>query len=393
MRHFTYKLSCALGMILGGAAAHAGITMAPLSTFGTDGWLAPGTTEPYLDTNNLESGLAYGNGHLYLVSHANIGSPATPANIRILDPNTGADLGALKNTGINTGTIGYAVSSIAVSTDGTIYVSNLSTFTGGSSSRKFNIYKWTSESATPTVAYTGSSGINGEYVGGDLAVIGTGTGTMLAAGYNSSSGTTPDNGYTIITPNTSPATATAVNFSTTPPNPGDFQTNVAFIDSSHVIGTGANSSSSIYNYTSFTGSTGTLSATPAIPDPAGSANDNLLAYAVIDGLPLLAVGNTNDAHVSIYDMTDPTNPVWLASGNNTVSPAANDTTFNPGTGEMAWGTPTTNADGSVSVGLYDLSTNQGIQAFVVTVPEPASLSLAVVSLVALTVRRRKGMCR
>src|SRR5277367_3429449 len=90
MRHFAYKLSCALGLVLGSLTAHAGVTMTPLSSFGTNGWLAPGTTEQYLDTNNLESGLAYGNGHLYLVSHVNIGGSA--ANIRILNPNTGADL-------------------------------------------------------------------------------------------------------------------------------------------------------------------------------------------------------------------------------------------------------------------------------------------------------------
>jgi hypothetical protein len=49
-----------------------------------------------------------------------------------------------------------------------------------------------------------------------------------------------------------------------------------------------------------------------------------------------------------------------------------------------------NGDGTVPQILYGMSTNQGIQAFVVTVPEPASIALvAVVSvLTVVTVRRQ-----
>ncbi len=68
----------------------------------------------YLGTANNERGLAYGNGHVYLVSR-NGGN-----NIRILDRLTGADLGALSNTGISGGT--YAVNTIGVGGDGAIYV-------------------------------------------------------------------------------------------------------------------------------------------------------------------------------------------------------------------------------------------------------------------------------
>src|SRR6266403_1033145 len=76
--------------------------IAPLATFGGgDGWLAPGEGGyTFLGTANNERGMAFGNGHVYLVNH-NAGN-----NIRILDPLTGADLGALNNTGIRGGTFG-----------------------------------------------------------------------------------------------------------------------------------------------------------------------------------------------------------------------------------------------------------------------------------------------
>ena len=83
-----------------GLSANAQLTLSPLTSFGGgDGWLAPGEGGyAFLGTANNERGIAFGNGHLYLVSR-NGGN-----NIRVLDPVTGADLGALNNTGISGGT-------------------------------------------------------------------------------------------------------------------------------------------------------------------------------------------------------------------------------------------------------------------------------------------------
>src|SRR5689334_16861009 len=100
-----------LGLLFSGVTAfglsfglNAQVTMTPyLSWGGGDGWLAPGESgTAYLGTANNERGLAYGNGHVYLVSHASVGG--STANIRILDGTTGADLGGLNNTGISGGT-------------------------------------------------------------------------------------------------------------------------------------------------------------------------------------------------------------------------------------------------------------------------------------------------
>src|SRR5439155_26686512 len=123
-------------------------------------------------TANNERGLAYGNGHVYLVSK-NGGS-----FIHILDPNTGADLGTLNNTGISGGT--FAVDMMGVGGDGAIYVANLTT---QSTTTPYKVYKWATEGSVPVVAYSGNGGLAGSRIGDDLAIIGSGSSTLIAAGY------------------------------------------------------------------------------------------------------------------------------------------------------------------------------------------------------------------
>ena len=342
-------------------SASAQITMTPLATWSPngDGWLAPGEGGiTWLGTANNERGLGYGNGHVYLVSK-NGGS-----FIHFLDPLTGADLGTLNNTGISGGT--FTVDSMGVGGDGAIYVGNLTT---QSTTSPYKVYKWANEASVPVVAYSGDSGLAGARLGDDMAAIGSGSSTRLVAGYNSTPSVAGNNGYSIIDPTA--GTATAVAFGT-PPNAGDFRLGITFTDSSHVIGTAG---SSLYRYISFSGTTGTLLASPAIPDPAGATADRLMAYAVIGGLPVLAIQSIGDSHMSLYAVTDPANPVYLASGNAT---SGSLTANGNGTGELAW-----NITGPNTAILYGLSSNQGIQAFTVTIPEPSSLGLSALGLLAL----------
>jgi hypothetical protein len=333
------------------------VTLAPLATWSPngDGWLAPGEDgSTYFGTLNTERGIAYGNGHLYLSSRAN------GNNIRILDPTTGADIGGLDMTGVSGGT--FLIDSIAVGGDGAVYVSNLSL---DSTNSPFKIYRWENETAMPTVAYTGDAGLPGARIGDSMAAIGAGNLTLLALGYGATPAVSGNNGYAIIDPTAS--TATAVGFPGTPPSAGDFRLGITFTDSSHVLGAQGNS---LYRYTSFSGSTGTLIASPTIPDPAGATADRLLAYTTINGHPILAVQSVGDAHVSIYDATDPAIPKWAASGRN-ISGAI--TANGNGTGSIAWGATTTNGDGSISRVLYAMSTNSGIQAFTLTLPVPPTV--------------------
>lgn len=346
-------------------------TMTALSSFGGgDGWLSPGEGGyTFLGTANNERGLAYGNGDLYLVSR-------TGGNfVRILNPLTGADIGSLNTAGISGGT--FAISTIGVGQDGTIYAANLTT---QSTTTPYKVYSWANNSATPTVAYSGNGGLAGARLGDSLAVIGSGSSTLLAVGYGNSPAVTGNNGYAIISPSAS--TATAIGFTGTPPNGGDFRLGLTFIDSSHVLGS---QGSSLYRYSSFSGSTGTLMGSPAIPDPAGATADRLLATTVLGGEAILAVQSVGDSHVSLYNETDPNNPIYIASGNNTSGTL---TANGNGTGELAWGAITVNADGSVSQDLYAMSSNQGIQAFIVTVPEPTTLALAAIGAVAAVCRRK-----
>jgi hypothetical protein len=356
-------------------ALNAQVTMTPyLSWGGGDGWLAPGEGgTAYLGTGNNERGLGYGNGHVYLVSHANVSG--TTANIRILDPITGADLGGLNNAGISGGT--FLVNNIAVGGDGAIYVANLTT---QSTTTPYKVYRWLTEGSTPTVAYTGNGGLAGVRLGDDMAGIGSGASTLLVAGYNSTPAVTGNNGYAIIDPTA--GTATAIAFSGTPPNAGDWRLGITMSDSSHVLGTAG---SSLYRYSSFSGASGTLLGSPAIPDPAGATADRLLAYTTLGGMSLLAVQSIGDSHVSIYDASNPGAPVYLASGNTT---SGSLTANGNGTGEMAWGDTIVNGDGTFSKVLYGMSSNQGIQAFLVTVPEPSPIGLGAIGLGLIACWRR-----
>jgi hypothetical protein len=380
------RISCALILgcsLLAPLTAHhasaATVTLAALSSWGGgDGWLAPGEGGyAYLGTGNNERGLAYGNGHVYLVSRANVGGNAS--NVRILNANTAADLGGLNSAGIAGGA--FTVNTAAVGGDGVIYVNNLANPT--SATTNFKVYGWSTEAAVPSAVYDGDGGLLGARVGDSLAAIGSGAGTRLVAGYGSAPAIAGNNGYAIIDPTSGTATRPA--FAGTPPNAGDFRLGLTFVDASHVIGA---QGSSLYRYTSFSGSTGTLIASPTIPDPVGATADRLLAYTVLNGTALLAVQSIGDSHVSIYDVTNPASPVHLVSGNNTSGVL---TTNGNGTGQMAWGAVTNNGGGSMTQALYTMSTNQGIQAFNITVavPEPASLASLIAGAMGLSVVRRR----
>lgn len=326
------------------------VTVSPLAGFGGgDGWLAPGEGGyTYLGTGNLERGMAFGNGNLYLVSR-NGGN-----NVRILNGSTGADVGALDTTGVTGGT--FAVNMVGVGGDGSVYVGNLTTAAG----TPFKVYQWTSDTAAPSVAYSVNPGL--PRIGDSLAVTGSGSSTIIAASGTGSSGFATFTG----------GVGTAVSVAGTAA--GDYRLGLTFVDPGVLVGTQGGS----WKVTQFSGNVGTL----AFSLPTTSASERLMAYDLVGGFPLLATTDTVTSQVRIYDVSNPAQPTLLTSANNTSGTlAANGN----GVGAMSWGTL---PDGTKV--LYAMSANQGIQAFAVTVPEPGTYALVAAGLGALwAIRRRR----
>ena len=125
-----------------------------------------------------------------------------------------------------------------------------------------------------------------------------------------------------------------------------------------------------FKFTSFAGSTGTFDQAKLLTN----TSERPMDYIVLGGVPLLATiecnGNTTTPPVTfstvrLYDLTVFNAPVLAASG-RTATTYNTQGTSGPGTGSVQWGKVTGN-----SATLYALSTNNGIQAFTVTVTAAA----------------------
>ena len=332
-------------------------SLTPLSGFGGgDGWLAPnegGYT--FLGTGNNERGLGYNPVTDRLLLPSRNGG----AFIRVLNAGTGAEVGSLDMTGVTGGT--FAINMVDVAADGVIYGGNLST----AAASNFKVYRWTDESAVPTVAHDAVTGL--ARTGDSFAVTGSGAATrIVAAGTNN---VTASNFAALTTADGSTFTSVArlsIGGTTTASN--DYRLGLTFQNADTIIG----SQGSNGRVTSFDG---TLQDTIPL-----AASQRPLDFAVIGGLPVLAVVDTVTSIVSVYDISVPSAPALLNAGTTTsgvLTANAN------GTGSVQWGAITGN-----SATLYAMSTNQGIQAFTFTVPEPATAAFAALGLLGFLRRRR-----
>ncbi len=363
------------------AAGSAYAALSPLTTFGAgnafpvlnDGWRSPGEVITgdtagtatagvynYLGTASLERGLAYNpaTGNLILVSRSGAGN-----GIRILDGQTGADKGALnQGSGIITG--GTFVTNMAgAGDDGAIYVGNLST----SAAANFKVYRWGSETdAAPTVAYNALSGL--ARTGDSFDAFGSGANTKLAA--SGSNVVTTGNFAAFSTADGTTYASTAyTSIAGTTATSNDYRLALTFVDSDTLIGA-QGGPARVTDFAATATVTGSI--------PLGAAQRGM-DYAVIGGIPLLAVIDSNSGLLQIFNITDPAAPVLFDQGNNTFAPTGNAN----GTGQVRWGT----INGS-SATLYAMSTNQGIQAFSFAIPEPSCLSLLGLGAAGLLRRRR-----
>ncbi len=173
-------LLSALGTIQSANAQTHGLT----STWS----MAPNNATFMNTTNHLTRGMTYNpaTGHLLVVSRT---PTATQTNaIYVLDSTTGATLGTLPfDSGLITGGT-FPINMVGVTTDGVIYVCNLTTDSTNVTSGPFKLYRWANESASPTLAYTGdpsflnTNGASPRRFGDSMAVRGTGAGTQILLG-------------------------------------------------------------------------------------------------------------------------------------------------------------------------------------------------------------------
>jgi hypothetical protein len=363
-----------------------GQTLSPLTTFGSNGWLAPGSN-PYVTTDNSQRGLGWNPVTKNIVLPSRSGGNF----VAIINGTTGIVTGTLNTTGVSGGTL--AMMGAGVSDDGEIYVTNLQS--GSSAGNPFKIYKWTGESDTnaPTTAFSqiNPQTTNGAFRYADaFAVYGSGTSLKFAAAGSTTSGTTaglPNNSNFMIGALDGSNTNTIYrNIPNTLTTSNDYRLGITFVDADTVIGNQGTSA----KITDFIAAT-TLSNTGAIVTGsiAMGAADRPLDYTVINGQALLAVVNTNSSLISIYDITNPAAAALLTTG-STVSGAL--TPNGNATGGLQWGemlSPTSQV-------LYAMSSNQGVQAMVFqAVPEPSTYAMmggafAVIGVIASRKRRSEG---
>jgi hypothetical protein len=371
-------------------------SLVPLGTFGGgDGWRAPfevlagdaaGTdsispglynylgnavTDISVNEGNLERGLAYNaaTGNLVLVSRND--AAGTLPSIRLLDGATGVDVGSLnKGTGVIAGG-NFAINMVGIADDGAIYVGNLTSNTAGANG-PFKLYRWADEtSAAPTLAFSGDP-LNGSRLGDTLDVIGSGANTRLVAGYGTVGAATLSNSFALFTTSDGTSfTAADVSLTATPPGTlppnGDFRLGITFTDSDTVIGKSTQNAARVVNLTSTTAGdvTADFSTDGIVLRP--------MDYAVVAGKPLVAMVEASSdqseagrARIFVYDMTDLSLPlaerkIGEASALPFTPGGPNQFVNGNAVGQVKFGA----IEGNTAI-IYAMSTNNGIQAFELT---------------------------
>ncbi|MGL4513436.1 MAG: PEP-CTERM sorting domain-containing protein [Lacipirellulaceae bacterium] len=384
------RLTSLLASVALALSMPADAALVSLGTFGNgDGWRAPneivtgdtagtatGSNYNYLQVGNLERGMAYNpsTGKLVLVSRNSAGN-----GIRLLDGATGADVGFLSqnlsgNPSVVTGGT-FASNSVGVAASGEVYVANLVS----PATAAYKVYRWSTEAqGAPDVVFNavvGGWGAGTPRLGDNIDVVGSGASTKIVAG---ASGVI---GYAILDNlGVGTTTATAVpSFVPAGPAAGDFRIGVTFgATANDVIGkqTGGTPVAAPVRVTTYSGAAGAAAAVWTLTTGGEAALD----YATIDGTPYLASVDANSSIVRVYSLAlgGPVLHASFTSTSGTLSGNGNSA------GSIKWG--------AISPGqatLYAMSTNQGIQALVFTVPEPASALLVSLGMVVMGGRRRR----
>lgn len=341
------------------ATANAQVTLTAKAGFGTGGWLAPAASSTLLDIANSTRGFAYDGVSDQLIIVNRTGGN----NVNLVNANTGALNGTMDGSGFTGGTFS---NSMVASVGGKVFVANLST----SATAAFKIYQFASASVaqTSTEIFNGPSGLF--RTGDDFDAILDANGRVAFAA-SGSMGTNAPFGYAYISSNGTSYSSAVVNGGMT--NDG-LRLGLTFgANENTVMGTKGLNTDGLFiiQNGSLLGQVTGLGTNSARP----------MDYAVVNGIPLLAVIDTVTSQVQVYDMTSPLGPVFVAQGNNTTGTL---TANGNGVGQVKFGQ---NANGAWS--LYAMSTNQGLQAFDVSVvPEPGTM-LILAGAAAFAARRRR----
>jgi hypothetical protein len=361
-------------------------SLSALTTFGSNGWLAPSAVS-FLGTASNARGLAFNpvTGNLVLATRE--GGNA----VRILNATTGGTISSLSVTGVSGGG-GAVLNMVGVAGDGAIYLGNLST----SATDPFKIYRYADETTgvAPSVAFSGTvskvvSGtmLNSNRIGDSLAVIGSGNSTLIAASGNSNNTSTPggaitNSNYSVFSYVSGSATPTpffAVPGTTTTNGNNDFRLSLTFVDPNTLIGQRSGGTPRLSDFSIGSGTAGASGIS-------GLGGWTILGYKEIDSKPYLAAINVGNSNVGVFDLSVAGTATLLNSLNVAGSFSANAN----GTGAIAWGN-TTLSSGSFVTPIYAMNTNNGIQAMVFAVPEPSTTVLVAgctAGLAALMLRRR-----
>ena len=347
-----------------GRAQAVTISMQALTTFGSNGWLAPASFATG-GTGDAIRDIAFNpvTGNLLLATST------TPIPVNAV---TGTFGTALLTGGTITGGA-RGLNTVAVTSDGVIYGGNLST---NSTTSPYKVYRWADQTTTPTLHYSGNAGLGGARVGDDLAAFGADATGFLAAGFGSSPVVSGNNSYTTVTTGNSGGAAAAVAY--TGGSAGDYRLGLTIADANTVLGTQAQTVRQV----SFLGTSGTLDFSTTL----NVLTERGLLYFTAYGTPLLATqewgtGATTNT-VRLYNATN-----LLSSGSVSFIQSINLTTSTNANGNAIGGIAYGEVNGTPTI--YALSTNNGIQALQI-VPEPTTTAVALAcgaGLVALMRRR------
>ncbi|MFN8728277.1 MAG: hypothetical protein ACK5Z4_00190 [Planctomyces sp.] len=404
---------CSLIVLAGLATAANAQTLTPKTSFGVNGWRAPGvaltgdapgavsgSTYLALGTGNNERGLAYNpvTDNLILVTR-NGAINATASPFRILNGTTGVDSGGLQfdSNLFNTGTFQY--NQVGISDSGEIYIANMSANIRSATS-PFRVYKFANESSAPALHYsqptTGWSSTGGTVrLGDSFDVIGSGANTRILAGFNGVQG------YLAINGSTSPTGQ--IYSSTTAPLPpagslpisgaaaGQYRLGLTFgATANDVLAKVAQTNGTLTRSTIGPSGATTLANGGTLT----AGGESPMDFAVIGGVPYLATVDANNSRVYMYDMTNPAAPVSLFTfgvrnpGIVPVDPLTGNTVANSNaTGSVKFGRISSNG-GIFTADLYVLNSNNGIQAFTFSIPTPGAAALLGVGGLAAFRRRR-----